>query len=264
MDVSAPGVDIITTANSSPYDSSYKPIDQYESYTGTSMSSPLVAGAGALCKTAFPNLSGATLRTVLAENCIQNAGTPESWNEYSGWGIINAYTSVTSLIGGLYCDDKPGDVNCDCYVNDGDVTALIDFLFLGGEPLSVPNNADVDADCSINNGDITYLIDYLNGGPLPQPGCVEKTSGDIANTEDYTDTEIQSNIDLQNYPNPFNPFTEISFNLPKAADVTLEIYNILGQKVNTLVEKHLNAGNHSVTWGGKRMKRNIIFDIHFF
>ncbi len=54
----------------------------------------------------------------------------------------------------------------------------------------------------------------------------------------------------QNYPNPFNSATVISFDLPRAANVRLEIFNILGQKVATPVNKHLKAGLHSVVWDG--------------
>jgi hypothetical protein len=56
----------------------------------------------------------------------------------------------------------------------------------------------------------------------------------------------------QNYPNPFNPFTTIKFGLPKEAPVTLEIYNVLGVKVRTLIAgETMNAALHSVVWDGK-------------
>jgi hypothetical protein len=55
----------------------------------------------------------------------------------------------------------------------------------------------------------------------------------------------------QNYPNPFNPQTTISYCLPQDAHVTLVIYNILGQKVRTLVDKHQSTGVRTVNWDGK-------------
>jgi hypothetical protein len=54
-----------------------------------------------------------------------------------------------------------------------------------------------------------------------------------------------------NYPNPFNPETTISFGMNKAGRVDLVIYNILGQKVKTLLSEERQAGNHQVVWNGK-------------
>jgi|GEM_PF-1185000 len=54
---------------------------------------------------------------------------------------------------------------------------------------------------------------------------------------------------LQNYPNPFNPDTKIDFVLPRKATVTLEIFNLLGEKVRTLVSSEkMTAGEKSITW----------------
>jgi len=55
----------------------------------------------------------------------------------------------------------------------------------------------------------------------------------------------------QNYPNPFNSATCIRYHLSTNADVMLEVYNVLGQKVRTLARKSQAAGLHSITWDGK-------------
>jgi hypothetical protein len=55
----------------------------------------------------------------------------------------------------------------------------------------------------------------------------------------------------QNYPNPFNPSTEIAFDLPTKSRVTLNVYNINGRQVVTLVDQVLPAGHHSISWNGE-------------
>ena len=55
----------------------------------------------------------------------------------------------------------------------------------------------------------------------------------------------------QNYPNPFNPTTTILFTLPRRQQVTLKVYNILGQVVSTLADRAYEAGTHAVVWDGR-------------
>ncbi|MCH8875056.1 T9SS type A sorting domain-containing protein [candidate division KSB1 bacterium] len=54
----------------------------------------------------------------------------------------------------------------------------------------------------------------------------------------------------QNYPNPFNPSTTITFAVPEASEVTLAIYNLRGQLIQTLHSGPIAAGQHSVVWNG--------------
>lgn len=63
----------------------------------------------------------------------------------------------------------------------------------------------------------------------------------------------------QNYPNPFNPATTIEFALPKAAFVTLKIYNLRGQEITALVAEKLPAGMHQITWDATRLASGVYF-----
>jgi len=65
-------------------------------------------------------------------------------------------------------------------------------------------------------------------------------------------TGVPTKIELNaNYPNPFNPNTTISFGIPKAEQVTLTIFNVLGQPIRELVNNELAAGNYELNWDGR-------------
>lgn len=69
----------------------------------------------------------------------------------------------------------------------------------------------------------------------------------------------------QNHPNPFNPATAIEYSLPTRSFVALEIYNLLGQKVTTLVNEEMEAGVHQVIWDGKDREGNKVSSgIYFY
>ncbi len=91
-----------------------------------------------------------------------------------------------------------------------------------------------------------YLDDFrieLAGDP---------TSSELVNAD--VPTSLQLN---QNYPNPFNPTTNIDFALPESAQVSLEVYNMLGQQVATLENGYLSAGQHSVTFDGSGLSSGV-------
>ena len=94
----------------------------------------------------------------------------------------------------------------------------------------------------------------------------------VAGDQEYvnmTVQEILNNIPIefslgQNYPNPFNPITKINYTLPKHAKVNVSIYNVLGQKVVTLLDKKQEYGYHTLTWNGtnsfgKQMVTGVYF-----
>jgi hypothetical protein len=69
----------------------------------------------------------------------------------------------------------------------------------------------------------------------------------------------------QNYPNPFNPSTAISFSIPAKGNVSLKIYNILGQQVVTLIDQEFEAGSHVVSWKGEdSFHRRVATGVYFY
>ena len=68
-----------------------------------------------------------------------------------------------------------------------------------------------------------------------------------------------------NFPNPFNPTTTISFSLKETGNVKIEIFNIRGQKVKTLINGLLPAKNHQIVWNGKDDKgKSVSSGIYFY
>jgi hypothetical protein len=80
----------------------------------------------------------------------------------------------------------------------------------------------------------------LSGGTLVSSGV-----------EDQKPILPENQLIVSNYPNPFNAETMISYELPQPSEVTLEIYNINGQRVRNLVHQFQNAGRYSVLWDGR-------------
>ena len=79
-------------------------------------------------------------------------------------------------------------------------------------------------------------------------------------------TEMPTKFALsQNYPNPFNPTTVIRYDLPYQSEVDLTVYNLLGQKVATLVNETQPAGYHHVNWNVRNSARaELTSGIYFY
>ncbi|MEX0597010.1 MAG: T9SS type A sorting domain-containing protein [Candidatus Paceibacterota bacterium] len=96
------------------------------------------------------------------------------------------------------------------------------------------------------NEDEEVVINYnLNGVSYKDTVLINSLSTSIEK-----ETLPQDYSLLQNYPNPFNPTTQIRYGVPKAAEVELTVFNMLGQEVSTLVNGKLSAGWHTTTFDG--------------
>jgi hypothetical protein len=122
----------------------------------------------------------------------------------------------------------------------GESDLVFDSLFLGGEyPNVIPSKA-------------------IKGKVYVQEGTGVQNATD--------ETSVIPGYSLwQNYPNPFNPETDISFNLPEKTEASLIIYNILGERIQTLVSGYMRAGTHTVHWNGRDEAGNLVSSgIYFY
>jgi len=115
-----------------------------------------------------------------------------------------------------------------------------------------------------------HLTDVSTHADLTDPGwtidnirLVRGLSGYVATT-DPLETPIVSAL-YPNYPNPFNPTTTISYSLATAQNVSLDIFNMRGQRIRSLVNGTTPAGDHSVVWNGTDDSgRNLPSGVYFY
>ncbi|MCZ7603917.1 MAG: T9SS type A sorting domain-containing protein [Melioribacteraceae bacterium] len=108
----------------------------------------------------------------------------------------------------------------------------------------------------MENTPYTYKITALTDDVESDESNISSASTITGLKEEGLPTEYTL---YQNYPNPFNPSTTIRFALPFASSVRLEVYNLLGQKVATLLDGNENAGYHKLEFNAKNLASGIYF-----
>jgi hypothetical protein len=102
---------------------------------------------------------------------------------------------------------------------------------------------------------VTITGNLADGTPIKGHDCLLLLHADRAGT---TPTQAARRVRLMpSHPNPFNPITNLSFTLPEADRVSLEIFNIMGQRVAMLVDEWLDAGEHTVSWDASRFASGV-------
>ena len=134
-------------------------------------------------------------------------------------------------------------------------TGVLTRLYFTADDAAPETDVEIDTTTyfSIANTyvNLTAAEGSLQFTPFFDYGLVQiRLSTDVNDITDESNLPTQYSL-AQNYPNPFNPTTIIEFGLPTAGDVRLDVFNILGQRVTTLVDQFLPAGVHQVTFNGK-------------
>jgi len=227
---------------------------------GTSMAAPQCAGAAALYLNKFPDASPSEVYNALRNNSSSDQFTGTLPNSAYGYGKLDIYaainqtgplpvelTSFTAEIVDngvqLYWRTETEVDNYGFEVERTNVKSQssneygwdkIGFVEGYGNSNSPKEYTFIDR--SLIEGEYSYRLKQIdNDGDF-------KYSDEIAVTIGAPNKFILE----QNFPNPFNPSTTIAFSLPQSAFVTLKIFNLMGEEVETLIKNNLTAGNYNI------------------
>jgi len=105
-----------------------------------------------------------------------------------------------------------------------------------------------------------YYADELGSGMFPADTMYVKLRGFATAVQENKPAAMPDQFVLhQNYPNPFNPETTISYELPKSALVSIEIYDITGRLVETLLNGKQSAGKHTIKFSANKLSSGVYF-----
>ncbi len=143
---------------------------------------------------------------------------------------------------------------------DTDVELMVNGSSVGSQTVSGSDSTMLQVDFSgvpMNMGNNEIKLSSTSGGiGLDKVGIF--SVGSLS-----TNNEITNRIDgytlSQNYPNPFNPSTTLNFSIPVASNVQLNVYNLLGQKVATLIDGPRLAGQHQVRFDARNLASGVYF-----
>lgn len=135
--------------------------------------------------------------------------------------------------------------------NAGDGAFKNPVHFLTGSSPQAIASADLD-----NDGDRDIIV--VNSGSNNVSVFFNKLNQPTDINEDTQALVPEKMILKQNHPNPFNPTTSIEFYLPRKTNVRMDIYNLLGQQVRTLIDRTMPVGNNMVLWDGRNDQGDVL------
>jgi hypothetical protein len=128
------------------------------------------------------------------------------------------------------------------------------------EDIMVEDTTARIADTLAANTSYFWHVSSLNlGGESPFSGTARFTTGTAVGVHELAGDIPKEFALLQNFPNPFNPTTEIRYDIPKTAYVSLKIYDVLGRVVATLVDGVQSASSYMVQWNPSGLSSGVYF-----
>jgi hypothetical protein len=187
----------------------------------------------------------------LAENDTLNV---QSWMcQQFERSIVGGSENAFTISDVVFTDAPP--------INLGDVDSYTGYWDQNPDTRMSPTAPDsIDLTYSSENSAYTAAVDGFPLGDLnwfPELKALWESGGIVSIKDDLASpTEFKLS---QNYPNPFNPTTHINFNVATQGTYSLSVYNLTGQKVATLINGQLTAGNHDLTFDGSNLSSGIYF-----
>lgn len=107
-------------------------------------------------------------------------------------------------------------------------------------------------------GTLYWTVQAIDNSFSGSPFADEQKIILTGSSEEYLN--LPTNFSLsQNYPNPFNPQTTIKFALPTPGRIILKVYNVIGQEIETLIEKNYQPGYHQIKWNAQSLASGVYF-----
>ncbi|MCX6832370.1 MAG: SBBP repeat-containing protein, partial [candidate division Zixibacteria bacterium] len=246
------------------YSSNFPTLNPYQTYQGNGdvFVTKLSSTGNSLISSTYLGGGGGDVGRGIAIDASGNAYVTGYTNS-SNFPTLNPYQSTFQ--GGVY------DAFVTKLSNSGN--NLIYSTYLGGGEYDVGWEIAVDVSGNAYVTGYTYSTNFPTLNPYQTyqgngGAFVTKLYFDGANdvSDEMTPVSLPEKPALdQNYPNPFNPSTEIGFDLPKPSFVSLDIYDVLGRKVSTLINEHLTAGSKRVQWNGRdKMEAEVASGVYFY
>jgi hypothetical protein len=140
--------------------------------------------------------------------------------------------------------------------------------FGSGVYLSTNNG---DSWSEVNNGLTALSINalaicgsYLYAGG-DASGVWRRPLSEMITDANYNQNDLPTDFNLsQNYPNPFNPSTVISYQLPVSGEVTIKVYDVLGNEITTLIKEYKSAGTYEIEFNPASSIRHPVSGIYFY
>ncbi len=139
-------------------------------------------------------------------------------------------------------------------------TILHGASWLSINPASGTNDGSITVSVATDLNPMTYADTIVIEAPgaLNSPAKIPVRLNITTDVGDEPGNRPRSFTLFQNYPNPFNPTTKIDFALPRSGRATLEVFNVVGQRIRVLFEGELPAGRHSIVWDGRETSGQMV------